>query len=187
MARWTLAIVATLIGTALALPVQAQAQWKWRDKTGRTQYSDLPPPASVPEQDILSRPAAVVRRAAAAAAAASGTVLGAAQAPLPAGSAPIPPLAAASSPFAPKTVDPELEAKRKKAEADQAAKTKAEEAKIAAARAENCERAKGQLRSLDSGIRIQRVNDKGEREILDDKQRAAEATRTRDNIAADCK
>ena len=174
-------MLATLVGVALALPVQAQTQWKWRDKTGRTQYSDLPPPASVPEQDILARPAAVVKRAAAAAAssAASGT--------LPAGSTPIPPLATASSPFAPKLIDPELEAKRKKAEADQAAKAKAEETKVAAARAENCDRAKAELRSLDSGIRIARVNQKGEREILEDKQRADESKRTRDIITADCK
>ncbi len=88
MARWTLAMVAALVGAALALPVQAQTQWKWRDKTGRTQYSDLPPPATVPEQDILSRPAAVTRRAAAAASAPP--------APFMAGSAPLPPLAAAS-------------------------------------------------------------------------------------------
>ena len=79
------------------------------------------------------------------------------------------------------------EAKKKKAEADQAAKVKAEETKIAAAKAENCDRAKTQMRTLDSGVRIGRVNAKGEREILDDKQRADETKRTRDIIAADCK
>jgi len=172
-------MVAALVGTALALPVQAQTQWKWRDKTGRTQYSDLPPPATVPEQDILSRPAAVTRRAAAAASAPPASFM--------AGSAPLPPLAAASPAFAPKTVDPELEARRKKAEADQAAKVKAEEAKVASAKAENCGRAQEHLRTLDSGVRIARVTANGEREILDDKQRADETKRTRDIIAADCK
>jgi hypothetical protein len=91
------------------------------------------------------------------------------------------------SAFAPKTVDPELEARRKKAEADQAAKVKAEEAKIASAKAENCDRAKEHMRTLDSGVRIARVTANGEREILDDKQRADETKRTRDIIAADCK
>jgi hypothetical protein len=54
--------------------VQAQTQWKWRDKTGRTQYSDLPPPSAVPEQDILARPRGVpsVPRAARIAASAAG-------------------------------------------------------------------------------------------------------------------
>ncbi len=171
MARWTTAIFATLLGLCLALP--AQAQWKWRDKGGQTQYSDLPPPQGVPEQDILSRPASAKRRSAGAAA----TVPSAASAAS----------GAASPALAPKTVDPELEAKRKKAEADEAAKAKVEEAKVAAARAENCTRARTQMRTLDSGIRVVRANQKGEREILDDTQRAAEVKRTQDIISADCK
>ncbi len=173
MARWTTPIVATLLGLCLALP--AHAQWKWRDKSGQTQYSDLPPPQGVPEQDILSRPASAKRRstgpAAAAASAAASAVPG----------------AATGAALAPKTVEPELEARRKKAEADEAAKAKIEEAKIAAARAENCTRARTQMRTLDSGIRVVRANDKGEREILDDKQRASEVKRTQDIISADCK
>ena len=83
--------------------------------------------------------------------------------------------------------DPELEAKRKKAEADAAAKQKAEEQRVAAAKAENCSRAKAQLTTLDSGIRIARANANGEREFLDDKQRADETKRTKDVISADCK
>jgi hypothetical protein len=179
MARWTVGILAALLGVTLALPVQAQ--WKWRDSKGQTQYSDLPPPATVPEQDILLRPSAGKPRGAAqgVSAAASGG-----PAPLAAGSGPA---VAASGALALKTVEPELEAKRKKAEAEQAAKVKAEEAKIAAARAENCTRAKSQMRSLDSGIRVVRTNEKGEREFLDDQQRADETKRTRDVIAADCK
>ena len=43
------------------------------------------------------------------------------------------------------------------------------------------------MRTLESGMRLARTNDKGEREILDDKQRADETQRTRqDVIAADC-
>jgi hypothetical protein len=179
MSRWTLALLAAVLGTTLALP--AQAQWKWRDKNGQTQYSDLPPPGGVPEQDILSRPNSGKRRnvvntvAPAASAAASGAAAASGV------------VAAASSPLVLKTVEPELEAKRKKAEADQAAKAKVEEAKVAASRAENCTRARTQMRTLDSGIRVVRSNDKGEREVLDDKQRADEVKRTRDIIAADCR
>jgi hypothetical protein len=173
MARRTLALAAALVGLALALP--AEAQWKWRDKSGQTQYSDLPPPSTVPESDILSKPSGARGRVAlitppqAASAAASG------------------PAGAASGVLAPKTVDPELEARRAKADADQAAKVKAEDTKIAGARTENCARARAQMRSLDSGVRISRTNEKGEREILDDKQRLEETRRSRDIIAADCK
>jgi len=173
-------VLALLLGLALAAP--AHAQWKWRDKNGQTQYSDLPPPPNVAEQDILSRPhgsggrrgaIAPAAQTAQPAQAASGAASGASMPGAPA--------------LAPKTVDPALEAKRRQAEAEQAEKKKADEAKLAAAKADNCARAKEQLRSIDSGVRLVRTNEKGEREILDDQQRAQEAKRTRDIIAADCR
>jgi len=166
MTRWSRVALATLIGLGLALP--AAAQWKWRDKRGQTQYSDLPPPPGVPESDIVQRPAAAGARRALVVTA-------------PASAASAAPLAAA------RASDPELEARRKKAEQEVADKKKAEDAKIAATRADNCVRAKDQLRTLDSGIRIARVDSKGEREILDDTARAAEGRRMRDLIASECK
>ena len=41
--------------------------------------------------------------------------------------------------------------------------------------------------SIDSGMRMARMNDKGEREVLDDAQRAAELKRVNAIIASDCK
>jgi len=166
MPRLTVVVVSALIGAAVAWP--AAAQWKWRDKGGQIQYSDLPPPTGVSDQDILQRPQANQRRYAAA-------------------PAPTPAPATASAASAPKMVEPELEAKRRKAEQEQADKHKAETEKLAGARAENCARAKDYMRTLDDGIRIMRTNAKGEREFLDDKQRADETKRTRDVIASDCK
>lgn len=156
------ALTLALVGAALAGPVAAQ--WKWRAANGQIQYSDLPPPPGVAEKDILQRPTAATLRATAAAAA-------------PAASAP---------PLTPKNVDPELEAKRKKAEQEEAAKTKAEEQRVAAAKADNCKRAREQIRTLESGMRMARINDKGEREVLDDKMRAEEMKRARDMASADC-
>lgn len=43
------------------------------------------------------------------------------------------------------------------------------------------------LATLDSGMRMARLNDKGEREVLDDAQRAAELKRVNQIIAQDCK
>jgi hypothetical protein len=168
MARWNIALLAALLGLTLAGP--ACAQWKWRDKAGHTQYSDLPPPAGTPDSDILQRPrgGAAAPRAPMAAAA-------------PASAASVAPLAAA------RASDPELEARRKKAEQEVADKKKAEDDRVAAARADNCSRAKEALRTLDSGIRMARVNEKGERVILDDAARAAEAKRAQGAVAADCK
>lgn len=157
---------ATLLGTLLALP--AAAQWKWRDQSGHIQYSDTPPPQGVAEKDILQRPGSSARTAPLAASAPASAASG--------GLVPTPRL-----------VDPELEAKRKKAEQDDADKKKAEDAKIAAARADNCNRARAQMRSFDSGLRIARTNDKGEREFLDDKARAQEAARVREVVNSDCK
>lgn len=154
---------------SIGLHNAAFAQWKWRDAKGHVQYSDIPPPGTIAEQDILQRPAGSARRAPM-----QGT---------PAAEA-APASAAASGP---KLVDSDLEAKRRKTEQDEVAKRKVEEDKLAAARAENCTRAKGQLKTLEDGIRMARTNANGEREILDDKGRADETKRTRDIITSDCK
>lgn len=156
---------------ALALHAgDANAQWKWRDRNGQITVSDIPPPRDVPERDILQRPAGGLPRVA----------------PPPAADAPsAPPVAAAAS--APARVDPELEKRRQAAEQAQAAKKREEEAKLAQQRAENCRRARSHLALLESGQRMARVNDKGEREIVDDAQRAADTQRTRAVIASDCR
>jgi Domain of unknown function (DUF4124) len=167
MRPWTLSLLAAMLGMALCTP--ASAQWKWKDKGGQVQYSDLPPPAGVAESDILQRPNMAQRRAPVVTAAPASAASGAASAPVL------------------KTQDGELEAKRRKAEADEQAKKKAEESKVAAIKAENCNRARTQLRALDDGMRIARLNKDGEREILDDAQRAAETKRARDVVASECK
>jgi hypothetical protein len=168
MSRWTVVVLAALLGSTLALP--ASAQWKWRDKNG-VQYSDLPPPAGVPEADILQRPTAATRKGITPVAAASTAASGAPG-------------------LAPKTVDAELEAKRKKTEeeanAKKKAEEKAEETRVAAAKADNCSRAQAQLRTLDSGVRLAQVNEKGERIVMDDTARASETKRARDMIAQNC-
>ena len=165
MPRTTLFLLAALLGSLLALP--AHAQWKWRDKSGLIQYSDLAPPPGIAEADILQRPNAQADRAQ--------------QAPVPASGA------ASSQQIAVRTTDPELEAKRKKAEQDKAAQTRADDERRAQVKLDNCARAKAYMRSLDDGLRIARTNTKGEREILDDKGRAEEARRTREIMASDCK
>jgi hypothetical protein len=100
------------------------------------------------------------------------------------------PVAQASAPAlkasAPKSEDPELEARRKKAEAEEAAKKKAEEEKVAKQKAENCQRARSYQRTLQDGIRIVRNNAQGEREVLDDKGRAEEMQRTQESIQNNC-
>ncbi len=155
---------------AVCLCTPAVAQWKWRDSSGRTQYSDLAPPAGTPESAILQRPSGSRVR-----------------------DVPPPPAAsAASAPASPalpaaKTTEPELEAKLRKEEQEKAAKAKLEADKLVAQKAENCKRAQAQQRTLQDGMRVARMNDKGEREVLDDQGRAVEMDRARSVIASDCK
>jgi len=164
MPRLSIVVLSAVLGACLALP--AAAQWKWRGKDGQIQYSDLPPPSGIADQDILQRPNLTQRRA----------------------PPPPPASAAASGPaVAAAKVEPELEAKRRKAEQEQADKDKANQAQVAANKAENCTRAKGYLRTLEDGVRISRTDATGQREILDDKGRTEETKRARDVIARDCK
>lgn len=165
MRRSLVVLSLALFGATLALP--AAAQWKWRGANGQIQYSDLPPPPGVSDRDILQRPGNTGVRGAPTAAAAAAS-------------------AASAPPLNPKAQEPELEAKRKKAEQEQAEKQKAEEQRIAAAKADNCKRAREQMRALDSGMRMARVNAKGEREVMDDKMRADEMKRAREMADSDC-
>jgi hypothetical protein len=158
-----------LLVSLLFAATPALAQWKWKDARGQVVVSDIPPPRDIPERDVLQKPDLVLRRP-----------------------APAPAPAAASGASAPEAaakpkVDPELEARRKKTEQEQTDRQKAEEEKVAAGRAENCKRARTHLSSLESGMRLARSNDKGEREILDDKARAEELARTRQIISTDCR
>jgi hypothetical protein len=167
MQRTTVLGLAFLIGAALALP--ASAQWKWRDKGGVVQYSDLPPPPGIPSQDILQRSTTGRQGIAGAGPAASAALV----APGARGG------------------DPELEAKRRKSEQDKTDKVKAEERvqaeRLAVAQMDNCSRAKGHMKSLEDGLRMVRTNASGEREVLDDKARADEKARAREIIASECR
>lgn len=173
--RLLLPVLALVIGTIA--PGDADAQWKWRDARGQVTVSDLPPPRDIPERDILQRPAVPPSARPTAAATAPVSETGA--------------TAPAAPPPRPSGVDPELEARRKAAEQEQAARQKEEqrqqEVRLAQQRADNCARARESLRTLESGMRMARVNEKGERVVVDDQTRAAELERARRVIASDCR
>lgn len=168
-----------LLGATLLLTSPtAQAQWKWRDKNGRVTASDLPPPRDIPDKDVLQRPGSPAGRAAPATDTAA----------VPAASAPFAGTAAsAAATVNPPAAETELDKRIKAAEQEKAAKAKAEEKKVAAQRSDNCNRARTQLATLESGQRVARVNTKGEREYLDDQARASEVTRARELIASNCR
>jgi hypothetical protein len=164
-------LLRTLLLAALCtVPVVASAQWMYLDKDGRKVFSDKAPPPETPPNKILKQPG---MRAAA----------------TPDAAAAAPAQAAAPAVSAPRISgkDKELEARRKQAEAAEAEKAKAQAEEVAKAQADNCARARQAKASYDSGQRIARVNAKGEREFMDDGQRAAETKRLEGVIARDCK
>jgi transcriptional regulator of acetoin/glycerol metabolism len=160
-----------VLALAALLPVLCSAQWRWVDKSGRTVFSDQPPPPDVPAANIVKRP---------------GNTRAAAEPAAPASQAAAP-LHAASSAVKPTGKDKELEQKKKQAEAAEEEKKKAYEQEVARVQAANCKRAQLGKATLDSGVRVARTNEKGEREFLDDEQRAAEIRRLEQVIATDCK
>lgn len=166
-----------VLGCVCLLPLTASAQWQWIDKNGKKVFSDQAPPPDVPEKNILRRSGTPPPRG------------GFTQAPAEAE----PPEAAtaksreAAAAPKPAGVDKELEEKTKKAQAEEKAKQAAEAEKNAKVKADNCDRARQGKATFDSGIRVAKVNAKGEREIMDDTARAAEQKRLQSIIESDCK
>ena len=163
-----LQIAAGTLLAALCAPEAALAQYVWVDEKGVKQFSDMPPPASVPASRILKQFDAPLRPTFETSSTTTNTLN-------------------TDAPQAPKTIA-EQNAEYKKRRAEQAEKEKkaAEEAKLAADKAKNCDRARDYQRTLESGERITRTDRNGERALLTDEQRSQEM---RDNrqILKDCK
>jgi hypothetical protein len=166
--RSIVALAAALTVLSVAAQIAPPPAWKWRDASGQINVSDLPPPASIPAKDILERPSPA--RPPAAPAAASAVPVA-------------PALQAISTP----RVDPELEARRKRAVDEQVAQQRQQQERDATVRADNCSRAQAALALHSDGQRLYRTNAQGEREVLDDKMRADELQRIRAVIASDCR
>lgn len=142
------------------------AQWIWIDDKGSKQFSDLPPPASVPKNKILKSPGKITS----------------------------PPEAEtnASASNTDKLQKPVTTASKnedflkRRAEQQEKEKKLAAEQQLNAEKAKNCDRARTYKQSLESGIRIANVDKNGERNYLDDAKRAQELADV-NKALADCK
>ena len=172
-------LLIALLGLALA--ASAQAQWKWRDVKGNVQYSDRPPPPGTLDKDILLRPATAARNVIVIPAVVPFGVPASAPASAPAARP------AASAASAPSKAEQEAAARQKLEQDRESAKLKEEERRQAEQRRENCARAQTSLRDLQSGARITRTNERGERVYMDDAQRQAEAERARQLVGTECR
>ena len=162
-------LVASLI--LLALASAASAQYVWTDERGVKQFSDQPPPLSVPKSRILKQP--------------GGSASASSTAPSPETEAPA--AAGNAAPKAPLTTA-ERNADYIKRRTEQAEKDKkaAQEAQIAENKSKNCEKARKYQTNLASGQRMATTDQSGERVFLSDEQRNREMQDT-NRILADCK
>ncbi len=160
-----------LLGVGLLLTADVLAQWAWKDDNGRLMFSDRPPPPTVKAEQIVRQPGG-----------------GSSQPSLRSGDE-LPRDAAKgdASKAGQKTLaEREMEYRKRQTERAESEKKSAEQQQLAQRRQQECDRSRGYLRSLEDGVRIARTDAQGNREFLDDNQRNAEITRTREMIARDC-
>lgn len=165
-----------LVGLAMllfAVPALA-GTWQWRDAGGRMVYSDLPPPPEIHASRIVRAPASAPAQAEAAA----GSTAGATANPAPA------PARAASAP--PGWAEREQASRKRALERDEAEARQRDEREQAARAARACEDARVALRTLESGMRVATLNARGEREVLDDGERARRIESLRGEVRRSC-
>src|SRR5450830_1140963 len=158
-----------LLSAALLLAgTPAFAQWMWLDKDGRKVFSDRAPPPEVPAKSILKQPGMPSRSASDA----PGTSDG-----VPGARSDTPDATKAAGNPGKSGLDKAVEERKRQAEAAENEKKKAD----------NCARARQNMATLQSGIRLAQVNENGERIILDDSARSSEVSRAQATIDSDCR
>lgn len=147
----------------------ALAQYVWLDDKGTKQYSDMPPPASVPNSRVLKSPGAMPQPAPAATTDADEKTTD------------------NTTPKAPPSLaDKNADFQKRRAEQAEKDKLAADKAKQDASKKKNCEQVSNYQRALQSGQRITRLSPTGERVYLTDDERAA-TVRENQRTLADCK
>jgi len=185
-----------LLGTLLQGSSLAHAQWKWRDDLGHLHYSDQPPPTSVPAASILTAPRggaapapagadapkagadpSQANPAARTASADTGKRSGAAGAD-----------ADPAKPSAgPRTwAERSMELRKQDAQRKEEQRKEEELARQAAALGQACEAMRAETRTLESGMRLARVNARGEQEVVSEEARAARLNALRKDLQAHC-
>ncbi len=147
----------------LSSAAQAGPTWVWLDENGRRVASDMPPPATVPDQRILRRPVASVSTAAPTAAPAAPAATATPARPAPVGGT-----------AAGRLTDEQLRQQV--------------EQRNTQIRADNCQRARTSLESLQAGASqpLYMVNEQGQRVTLDEAMKRAETVRLRQIVRDNC-
>lgn len=153
----------------------AMAQWQWIDANGQKIFSDKAPPPSIPESQILrdssGRPYVPVGKAKTVQDEKAPTY-GFKEFDPNAAVSPTPKATPKGQKQASKSAQ-ELE-QEKKAEEERLAKEAEAKRKEQERKEANCKTIRGNMAALDSGRRLATYNEKGERSIMGDAERAAE-------------
>ncbi|MGB7298346.1 MAG: DUF4124 domain-containing protein [Burkholderiaceae bacterium] len=181
-------IIAITLSTLALTPVFAQYQW--RDTKGRMVFSEFPPPSSIAKSRIIKgltlkpRPVqkAADEAAALAASDATDTLASANKTSKPTAPNADPIVASSASRLA----DRLAEYDKRRAEKLKAEKESDEKDKLAARQKDLCRNLNMDNRSLTSGRRLARINEKGEREIIDEKARITRLNENKELIAKHC-
>lgn len=166
-------LICVACAALLVVPMLANAEvYKWKDKNGAVRYSDTPPPSNVKLEPIGRKSVAK-----------------------PTGKealAPVP--ATVNTTASPATVkaatgkegseDAATKLRQRNAELEK--KNKEEREKQAKLKEENCKAAKANHEAYAQGGRISRMNEKGEREYLGDKEIKEGAEKTQAEISEYC-
>lgn len=166
LTRLKTAFFGSVLAAGWAVTSLVFAQYVWLDDGGRKQYSDMPPPVSVPASRILATQQKADHKDPAA---------------VPASAAQP---EAAHAKAAPTLADKNAEFLKRRSERVEREKKEAEQRRVAEEKARNCERARQHQRVLASTNPIARINKNGERVFLDSAQRAEEERDTRNVLKA---
>ena len=162
-------LVRTLLALAaaglVAAPSTAQQLYKYTGPDGKVQYSDRPPADGQKAEKITGRASTVPPGASAAAAGSDAAKSGAPKSP----------------------AEQEQDFRKRRLEAQEKASKDATLAEGKRAQDESCAALRTQLSGVQSGARIARINEKGEREFLEDNGIQQEIQRLQREIANTCK
>lgn len=156
----------------ITAPLLSHAEiYKWKDKDGSTRYTDTPPPSNVKQEAIGGKKKPVT----------------------PTGKEPLAPVenvqktspAMKDPPPVPVNAEDAAAAERQRS-AEVEKKNKQEKEKQAKVREENCKTAKANLENYTQGGRIYKMNEKGEREYLGDKDLQAGKEQAQREINENC-
>ena len=154
------------LAVLLATATVAAQVYKWVDKDGKVQYSDMPPPPSVSKTDPKKLNTGA-NSAAPAAANTSKTTAAAANAPK-------------------SLQDRSKDADKRRIEDAEKARKDEEAQKAVKQNEERCGAATRYKGDLDSGRPIARNNDQGERTYMSDEERSTEIARIKSVMAESC-